>query len=138
MTSNILDGCLLFSQAALAHRRRSDAAAIVKIGGVAGDAGVSHRAHVSAAKAGVAGLRRAFGAELAGEGIDVNCLSPGRIQTQAREGPLPEHFRQRPVPLGRGCRPDEGAAMVRYLAGPMVRFVTGQVIHFKGGWFMGQ
>lgn len=137
ITASILDTAFLCSQAAIPHLRRSDSAAIVNIGGVAAHVGVRGRAHVSAAKAGVAGLTRALGAELAADGITVNCVSPGRIET-VRKGPLPEHFRERPVPLGRGGTPDEVAAAVRYLVGPGGRFLTGQVLHLNGGWHMGQ
>lgn len=136
VVSSILDATFLCSQAALPYLRASDAAAIVAIGGVAGHSGVGHRAHVSAAKAGVAGLMRAFAAEFAAEGITANCVSPGRIETE-RAGALPEHFRTRPVPLGRGGRPEEVAAMVRFLAGPSGRFITGQTLHVNGGWHMG-
>lgn len=134
--SSILDATFLCSQAALPYLRQSDAASIITIGGVAAHAGVSNRAHVAAAKAGVAGLTRAFASELASEGITVNCISPGYIET-ARKGHVPEHFRIRPVPLGRPGQPGEVAAMARYLAGPSARFITGQIMHVNGGWHMG-
>jgi len=132
----ILDAPFLCSQAAVPHMKQAGAGTIVNIGGVGGHVGVSHRAHVAAAKSGVAGLTRAFAAELADSGITVNCISPGHIET-ARKGELPAHFRQRPVPLGRAGRPDEIAGLVRYLAGPSGRFITGQVLHVNGGWHMG-
>jgi 3-oxoacyl-[acyl-carrier protein] reductase len=40
------------------------------------------------------------------------------------------------VPLGRPGRADEIAAMVRYLCGPSARYITGQVVHVNGGWYM--
>ena len=131
----ILDAPFLCSQAAVPHMKRIGAGTIVNIGGVGGHVGVSHRAHVAAAKSGVAGLTRAFAAELAASNITVNCISPGHIHT-ARTGELPAHFRQRPVPLGRAGRPNEIADLARYLAGPSGRFITGQVIHVNGGWHM--
>ena len=137
IVASILDSAFLCDQAALPYLRRSDGASIIHIGGVAAHTGVRHRPHVSAAKAGVAGLTRALAAELAADGITVNCISPARMETE-RKGELPEHFRERPVPLGRGGEPAELAALVRFLAGPSGRFVTGQTIHLNGGWHMGQ
>lgn len=136
VTGSILDATFLCLQAALPHLRRSDSAAVVNIGGVAGHVGVEHRAHVAAAKAAVAGLTRAAAAELAADGITVNCIAPGRIET-VREGPLPEHFQNRPVPLKSRGLPEHVGALVRYLAGPQARFLTGQTLHFNGGWHMG-
>jgi 3-oxoacyl-[acyl-carrier protein] reductase len=136
IVGSILDAGFFCSQAALPFLKASDLASIVMIGGVAGHAGVAHRAHVAAAKAGVAGLARALAEELAESGITVNCIAPGRIETD-RRGPLPLHFQRRPVPVGRGGRPEEIAALVRYLAGPSGRFITGQIIHVNGGWHMG-
>ncbi len=135
MVAVILDAAFLCGQAALPHMRRTGAGTIVNIGGVGGHVGVTHRAHVAAAKAGITGLTRAFAAELADAAITVNCISPGYIET-ARKGEVPAHFRQRPVPLGRPGRPSEIADLVRYLAGPSGRFITGQVIHLNGGWHM--
>ncbi len=135
VVATILDAAFLCSQAAVPHMKRNGAGTLVNIGGVGGHVGVSHRAHVAAAKSGVAGLTRAFAAELAGSGITVNCVSPGHIHT-SRTGELPAHFRERPVPVGRAGRPDEIADLVRYLAGPSGRFITGQVIHINGGWHM--
>jgi 3-oxoacyl-[acyl-carrier protein] reductase len=134
VTASILDATFLCSRAAVPHLGRHGRGAIVNIGGVAGHSGVGGRAHVVAAKAGVAGLTKGLAAELASAGITVNCVAPGYIGTVRDH--IPPHFQERPVPLGRPGSPDEIAAMVRYLAGPQARYVTGQVIHVNGGWYM--
>ncbi|MCS0496898.1 SDR family oxidoreductase [Ancylobacter sp. MQZ15Z-1] len=136
IVSSILDSAFLCDQAALPLLRRSAAASIVHIGGVAAHVGVRHRAHVSAAKAGIAGLTRALAAEFAAENITVNCISPAQMATE-RKGPLPEHFVQRPVPMGRPGEPVELAKLVCFLAGPFGRFITGQTLHLNGGWYTG-
>ena len=134
ITASILDAAFLCCRAAVPHLASGGRGAIVNIGGVAGHAGVGGRIHVVAAKAGIAGLTKGLAAELAPQGIVVNCVSPGYIGTERDH--IPPHFEERPVPLGRPGTPDEIAAMVRYLSGPSARYITGQVIHVNGGWYM--
>ncbi len=134
ITASILDAAFLCVRASVPHLGKHGRGAIVNIGGVAGHAGVGGRAHVVAAKAGVAGLTKGLAAELAPQGITVNCVSPGYIGTERDH--IPPHFQERPVPLGRPGQPDEIAAMVRYLCGPNARYITGQTVHVNGGWYM--
>ena len=136
VVSSILDATFFCAQAAAPHLRRAGGGAFVTLGGVAAHVGLAGRTHVAAAKAGVVGLTRALAAEWAADAITVNCVSPGYIDT-ARQGAVPQHFQDRPVPAGRPGTPEEVAAAVRYLVGPGGRFVTGQVLHLNGGWHMG-
>jgi 3-oxoacyl-[acyl-carrier protein] reductase len=76
-----LDGGFLCAQAALPHLRASGAGAVVNVGGLTAYSGAKFRAHVVAAKAGLAGLTRALAHEFAPDGITVNCVSPGLIET---------------------------------------------------------
>ena len=103
------------------------------MGGVSGHAGVANRSAVAAAKAGLAGMTGSLGIELAPQGITVNCVSPGYIDTH-RDGHVPMHFQEKPVPAGRMGETNEIAAMVRFLCGPDGRYITGQTIHVAGGW----
>jgi 3-oxoacyl-[acyl-carrier protein] reductase len=135
VVSTILDGAFLTTQAALTHLKRSDQAAIVNIGGLSAHTGAAGRAHVVAAKAGLSGLTRALAHELAGDGVTVNCVSPGMIDT-VRDGPEPSHHAGRLPLVGRMGTPQEVASLVRYLCGPAARYITGQTIHVNGGAFM--
>jgi 3-oxoacyl-[acyl-carrier protein] reductase len=135
VVSTILDGAFLTSHAALAHLRKSDQAAIVNLGGMSAHTGAAGRAHVVAAKAGVAGFTRALAHDLAGDGITVNCVSPGIIDT-VRAGAEPGHHAGKMPLVGRRGTPQEVAALVRYLSGPEARYITGQTIHVNGGVFM--
>ena len=130
-----LDGAYLCSRAALPHLIASGAGAIVNIGGLSSHTGAVRRAHVIAAKAGLAGLTRALAHDLAPHHITVNCVAPGMIDT-ARTGAEPAHHAGRIPPVGRKGTPEEVGTLVRFLCGPDARYITGQTIHANGGLFM--
>jgi 3-oxoacyl-[acyl-carrier protein] reductase len=136
ITGVILDGAFNCVTAALPWLRRSDAGTVVNIGGVSGHAGAKDRLHVVTAKAGLAGFTRALARDLGGDGITVNCVAPGFIDTP-RAGTEPQHHRTLRTVGGRRGTPDDIAAMVRFLCGPAARHITGQTIHVNGGAFPG-
>jgi len=134
--ASTLDGAYLCSRAALPYLLASGRGAIVNIGGLSSHIGAPRRAHVVAAKAGLGGLTRALAHELAPHGVTVNCVAPGLIDT-ARSGPEPSHHKTLAPPVGRKGRPEDIAALVRFLCGPGARYITGQTIQANGGLFMG-
>jgi 3-oxoacyl-[acyl-carrier protein] reductase len=136
--ASILDAAFLCSQACLPHLVKSGSGAIVHIGGLTGHRGASGRAHVIAAKAGLAGLTKAMALDLASKSITVNCVVPGTIDSQRGLPGVPERpmHRTAPPPIGRRGEPEEVAAMVRLLCGPDARYITGQSIHVNGGGYM--
>jgi 3-oxoacyl-[acyl-carrier protein] reductase len=134
--STILDSAYLCSHAALPHLTASGAGAIVNIGGLSSFTGAAGRAHVIAAKAGLVGLTRALAHDLARYGITVNCVAPGMIDTSRASGKEPAHHALHAPLAGRRGRPEEIAALVRFLSGPDARYITGQTIHANGGLFM--
>jgi 3-oxoacyl-[acyl-carrier protein] reductase len=133
--SVILDAAYLCCHAALPHLIASGSGAVINIGGVSAHTGASRRAHVVAAKAGLAGLTRALAHDLAPHGITVNCVVPGFIDTRRAGGVPAGHAAARPL-AGRLGQPGEIAALVRFLCGPEARYITGQSIHANGGVFM--
>jgi 3-oxoacyl-[acyl-carrier protein] reductase len=126
-----LDGAFLCVRAALDALEKSKGT-IVNIGGSTAYMGAVHRAHVVAAKAGLDGFTKALAVELAPRGITANLVAPGMIDT-VREGVEPQHRKARTVLAGRRGRPEDVSAMVRLLAGPKGRYLTGQTIHVSGG-----
>jgi 3-oxoacyl-[acyl-carrier protein] reductase len=134
----ILDGAFLCTHACVPHLARTGNGSIVNIGGESGHRGAAGRAHVVAAKAGLAGLTKALALDLAPQRVTVNCVVPGRIDTvRATPAHAGQHVRRPAVPpIGRLGRPEEVAAMVRMLCGPDARYITGQSIHVNGGAYL--
>jgi 3-oxoacyl-[acyl-carrier protein] reductase len=137
ITGIILDGAFLTIKASLPALRASGAGAIVNIGGMSGHTGAAGRPHVVAAKLGLVGLTRALAHDLAPDRITVNCVVPGLIETSrgATSGAHTAHRHE--ALLGRRGKPEEVADVVRFLAGPRARYVTGQEWHVNGGAYMG-
>jgi 3-oxoacyl-[acyl-carrier protein] reductase len=138
VTSVALEGPFLCARAALPTLRAGGHGAIINIGGLTAYTGAKDRAHVVAAKAGLDGLTKALAHDLAADGITVNLVSPGLIDT-VRGGHSPKaptHHQSHATLLGRKGRPDEVAAMVRHLAGPDARYITGQTFHVNGGAYL--
>lgn len=131
----VLDGAFLCSQAALPALTVGGRGAIINIGGLTAYTGAPQRAHVITAKAGLDGFTKALAVELAPRGITVNLVAPGLIDTK-RKGGDPAHRKTRTVLTGRLGQPEDVAAMVRLLAGPRGRYLTGQTIHINGGVYL--
>ncbi len=138
VTSTVLDGAFLATQACLPHLIKAGGGAVVNIGGLTGHRGALGRSHVVAAKGGLAAMTKAVALDLATHNITVNCVVPGTVET-VRGLPgapaRPDHRVTLP-PIGRRGAPEEIAAMVRVLCGPDARYITGQSIHVNGGGLM--
>jgi 3-oxoacyl-[acyl-carrier protein] reductase len=133
----ILEGAFHCVKATLPALKQSGAGTIVNIGGLSAHTGSKHRAHVIAAKAGLIGLTRALAHDLAADRITVNCVSPGLIE-RPRDPALPEpaHHQVNRTLTGKYGTAEDVAAVVRFLAGPAARYLTGQTIHANGGAYL--
>ena len=132
-----LDGTFHLAQATLPAMVESGWGRIVTLGGISWHVGLNRRAHNLAAKAGLTGLTRALAVEFGGQGITVNMVSPGMIETvrPASAGALPPRSSQPPV--GRSGTVAEIASSVRFLCDPAQAYITGQIIHVNGGIHLG-
>ncbi len=108
---------------------------IVNIASVAGKEGNPNASHYSASKAGLIGLTKSLGKELATKGVLVNAVAPAAARTAIFEQMAPEHinFMLGKIPMGRLVTVDEVAAMVCWLASEDSSFSTGAVFDLSGG-----
>jgi 3-oxoacyl-[acyl-carrier protein] reductase len=134
ITGIILDGAFHCVKACLGAIKKSDAGSILNIGGLTGAMGAPDRAHVVAAKAGLAGFTRALAMELAPHRITVNTLVPAMLARPDKPNEIPPHPVYRPL-LGRAAWPTDFAPLTRLLLGPGGRYITGQTIHVNGGTY---
>src|SRR5712671_5324961 len=133
-----LDGAFHCVKACLPALRKSATGTIVNIGGLSAHTGAANRAHVVTAKAGIIGFTRALAHDLSPEGITVNCVVPGLIGTpRAKDKPEPAHHLTHQTLTGERGRPEDVAAVVRFLCSAGARYVTGQAIHANGGAYLG-
>lgn len=115
---------------------QSGGGAIVNCASVAGLVGAATFSAYAAAKHGVVGLTKTAALEYAREGITVNAICPGTINTQMNQA-LPRDLLQGLLaasPMGRLGEPSEIAATVLFLCGDGGRFLNGQAIAVDGGW----
>lgn len=137
---NVL-GMVRVSRAALPYLRRSTSAAIVNLCSVVATVGLPQRALYSASKGAVLALTRAMAADHLSEGIRVNCVSPGtadtpwigRLLSSAADPAAERRALETRQPHGRLVSPDEVAAAVAYLCGPLAGSMTGVGLAVDGG-----
>lgn len=112
----------------------SEGASIILVGSRSAQVGIPLRAHYTASKAGLIGLSRSLAKELGPQGIRVNVVAPGVIETADK--PLTEEIRARYeqlTALGRLGRGEEIAGPVLFLASSLSAYMTGETLHIDGG-----
>jgi NAD(P)-dependent dehydrogenase (short-subunit alcohol dehydrogenase family) len=133
-----LRGTLYMSQAVLPAMRASKSGSIVCISSVSAQrgGGIFGGPHYSAAKAGVLGLARAMAREFGVEGIRINCITPGLIETDITQGKLSDAKKaeiSETIPLARLGRPADVAGACVFLASDLSGYCTGITLDVNGG-----
>lgn len=133
-----LTGVLYLSQAFIPHMRARKQGAIACMSSVSAQrgGGIFGGPHYSAAKAGVLGLAKAMARELGPDGIRVNCVTPGLIQTDITGGKLTPAMKdeiRKGIPLNRLGDAVDVARIYLFLASDLSSYVTGAVIDVNGG-----
>lgn len=122
------------------------AGAIINMASIGGVLGIRDRLAYVTSKSAVVGLTKAMAMDHAGDGVRINCVCPGRVETPFVKARLQEYpdpdaaFREMSSSqaIGRMGRPDEIAAAVLYLASDEASFITGTPLLIDGGWSMGK
>lgn len=111
---------------------------IVNISSVAGQLGLFGQANYAASKAGIMALTKVAARELARQKITVNAVAPGFIKTEIHRG-MPEEVTKKflsEIPLNHFGEVEDIVLPVLYLCSRRARYITGQVLHVNGGFYM--
>jgi 3-oxoacyl-[acyl-carrier protein] reductase len=138
-----LDSVFGLTQAAVAQMQRQDRPAasargyIVFISSTAGQRGEARHADYAVSKGALISLTKSLSTELALDGIYVNCVAPGWVETDmsapALNDPATRDWIFSGIPLGRVGRPIEIAGPILFLCTPYAGFMSGEIVNVNGG-----
>ena len=130
-----LHGTFYACREAVPHMQKNGYGRIVNIASIAGKEGNPTASAYSASKAGVIGLTKSLGKELAKQNITVNCVTPAAVKTPIFDQVTQQHidFMLQKIPMGRFGLVDEIASMVCWLCTEEASFSTGAVFDLSGG-----
>jgi 3-oxoacyl-[acyl-carrier protein] reductase len=144
MTDNKLDtlldinlkGCFYTTSAAVPHMKERKSGNIIFISSTAAQRGEAWHSHYAASKGALIALTKSLSTELAQDGIRVNCVAPGWVDTEMSHEALigsdgPKYLSY--IPLGRAALAGELAGPIAFLASDWASFVTGEILNVNGG-----
>jgi 2-keto-3-deoxy-L-fuconate dehydrogenase len=138
-------GVFNVTKAFLPGMLRRKSGSIINLASIGGVVGVRDRVAYCATKFAVVGLTKSMALDHARDGVRINCICPGRVETpfvteRLKEYPDPQKARQDMTatqPVGRMGTPEEIAYAALYLASDQSAFVTGMEFIIDGGWSAG-
>ncbi|HTJ94792.1 MAG TPA: SDR family NAD(P)-dependent oxidoreductase [Pararobbsia sp.] len=130
-----LIGPYLTCRAIVPHMIKQGYGRIVNVASVAAKEGNPNASHYSASKAGLIGLTKSLGKELATKNILVNAVTPAAAKTEIFDTMTQQHidYMLQRIPMARFLQPSEAAAMILWLASEDCAFSTGAVFDLSGG-----
>jgi len=135
-----LTATFVLVRAGIAHMRAAGVrdGSVVVISSQIGEVGHARGAAYAASKAGINGMVRSLALEWAGEGLRLNAVGPGPVDTPmvagAKADPSTLAAMEASIPLGRLGQPKEIGELVSFLLSPRASFITGQLICADGGF----
>jgi len=137
MIDTNLKGVYTVTHHAVKQMKKQKSGRIIHISSTAGQRGEALHSHYGASKGGIISFVKGLSTELAPDGILVNCVAPGWVDTDmarpALQDPTAGAKISAVIPLGRVGTPDEIAGPVLFLAGEHSTFITGEILNVNGG-----
>lgn len=130
-----LDAVLYVCRAAIPSIPEGGGGTIILVSSTAGQRGEAFHADYAATKGAVIALTKSLAVELAPK-ITVNCVAPGWVDTEMAAKPYAGEGRariERTIPLGRVASADDVAGPILFLASPLARHITGEILNVNGG-----
>ena len=112
---------------------------IVNITSVVGHTGNVGQANYTASKSGIIGFSKSLALEYAKKNININCVSPGFIETNMTSK-IDEKFKEQiisKIPSNKLGKPEDVANVVGFLSSDLSNYITGETIHVNGGMYLG-
>lgn len=142
MLSINLKAPIYLMHSAIPHMKKNKFGRVINIGSISGVMGEAYASMYSATKAGLIGLSKATGLELAEFGITVNTINPGWVDTELGKSSIEDsEFSEEEIlesiPQRRFVKPEEIAGLVKYLISEEAKGITGQPINICAGLSVG-
>ena len=133
-----LTSTFLMSKFAIKKMLKNKSGKIVNITSVVGHTGNLGQANYTASKAGIVAMSKSLAIEYAKKNININCISPGFIQT-AMTDKIDDKFKEviiSKIPSARLGEPDDIANAVLFLSSDQSNYINGETLHVNGGMYM--